>query len=541
MMYNAGSPLDASPPHVEEPPVAQAFSSSVDAGPLAETAQQFVSSVSRFIDERNTPAPKASKGQANEAGLWLAVQEQLVQTLSPASFQTWIKPLRIAHVNLDEGGLVHVTLEAASDFTRGYVKNHYAPQIAQALKAVLGCERVALTWGLQAQPDVAPSSPKTLAMQQADANAEAILAQQDQHHQLQTSGTTQTWTPRTLTSGLQPRYTFEQFVVGPFNHFAHAAAVAIAEQPGIAYNPFFIHGSVGLGKTHLIQAIGHFVLRHHPNLNVRYVTTETFTNDLIHALTTRKMDAFREKYRKIDVLIIDDIQFLEGKDKTQEEMFHTFNALHSLGKQVILSSDRPPKALARLEERLISRFEWGLIVDIQLPDLEARKAILRKKAEREGMTLRFHLDEDVLTHLAELAPNNIRELEGNFNKLAATCMLEEHPFSMETVERLFGKPTNTKRLNEDMIIELVSLQFNVSVKDIKSVGRSKEVTHARQIATYLCRELLDLSFPRLGQVFNRKHSTMLYGYEKLKGQLGTNALLKKQLDDLTQACRNLCY
>jgi chromosomal replication initiator protein len=201
----------------------------------------------------------------------------------------------------------------------------------------------------------------------------------------------------------------------------------------------------------------------------------------------------------------------------------------------------PQKALARLEERLISRFEWGLIVDIQLPDLEARKAILRKKAEREGMTLRFHLDENVLTYLAEQAPNNIRELEGNFNKLSATCMLEDAPFSMETVERLFGKPMNIKRLTEDMILELVGQHFNVPVKELKSASRHKETSHARQIATYLCRELLDLSFPRLGTLFNRKHSTMLYGYEKLKKELDTQPLLKKQVADLTTLCKNLCY
>jgi chromosomal replication initiator protein len=253
------------------------------------------------------------------------------------------------------------------------------------------------------------------------------------------------------------------------------------------------------------------------------------------------MDAFREKYRKIDLLIIDDIQFLEGKDKTQEEVFHTFNHLHGLSKQIILTSDRPPKALARLEERLISRFEWGLIVDVQVPNLEARKAILAKKAEREGLTLRFHLDNDVLTHMAEQSSNNIRELEGNFNKLIAKCMLEDAPFNMTTVESVFGLPEQTQRLSEEGILDIVSQTLGVSVKDLKGTGRNKETAHARQVATYVCREMMESSFPKLGRLFNRKHSTMLYGYEKLKEQVAQNIMLKKQVDDIMQKCRNQCY
>ena len=485
-----------------------------------------------------SPPQERTTSPSPYADLWHGALQLLGEALSPPSFQTWIRPLQLTQVLLDGEKSATVTLVASSDFTCGYVKNHYQKTLQEVFQTLLSVQRVELTFEvveLQATPS---SASVTSTLQNAEAVADCLL---DQEAKLKQAEASQPWTPRTLQSGLQPRYTFDQFVVGSFNHFAHAAALAIAEQPGIAYNPFFIHGSVGLGKTHLIQAIGHYALRYHPNLMVRYVTTETFTNDLIQSIATKKMNEFRDKYRKIDILIVDDIQFLEGKEKTQEEIFHTFNALHGLAKQVILSSDRPPKALARLEERLVSRFEWGLIVDIQLPDLEARKAILRKKAEREGLTLRFHLDDEVLTYLAEQSPHNIRELEGHFNKLAAVCMLEDKPFSMSTVEALFGVPQHSKRLDENVVLDLVSQLTGVAVKEIKGSSRSKEVAHARHLAIYVCRELLDLSFPKLGKVLGRQHSTMLYSYEKLKESIKQSQAVKKQVDELLQKCKNQCY
>lgn len=467
--------------------------------------------------------------------LWQGVQSILQTALSPPSFQTWIRPLQVLHVDLSSPSTATVQVVASSDFTCGYVKNHYAPLLSEAFGSLLGVNEVTLQWEVQAPP-----TPNLVA-NAMEGPSETPPKRGASGGETEKKESLQPWTPRTMASGLQPRYTFEQFVIGPFNHFAHAAALAIAEQPGIAYNPFFIHGSVGLGKTHLIQAIGHYALRHHPNLTVRYVTTEMFTNDLIHALTTKKMNEFRDKYRKIDLLIMDDIQFLEGKEKTQEEIFHTFNALHGLSKQVIISSDRPPKALARLEERLVSRFEWGLIVDIQLPDLEARKAILRKKAEREGLTLRFHLDEEVLTYLAESAPHNIRELEGHFNKLAAVCMLEDKPFSMSTVNALFDHRPSHQRLDEALIFEVVHQLTGISVKELKGSSRCKDISHARHLAIYACRELLDISFPKLGKTLGRQHSTMLYSYEKLKEQMKHNTVLKKQVADLLEKCQHQCY
>jgi chromosomal replication initiator protein len=519
-------------------------------GSFQEALNQLRTEVSPLAEapiSANTPHPLelSHATQAGSAGLetpspyadlWQGVQQLLSESMSPPSFQTWIRPLRLAEVRFQPDETVTVKLVATSDFTRGYVKNHYHGLIQKAFQTLLDAQAVTLEWELADAPEEA--LPPAMVQARANETAERLL---EQESKLKSAEKSQPWTPRTLASGLQPRYTFEQFVVGPFNHFAHAAALAIAEQPGIAYNPFFIHGSVGLGKTHLIQAIGHYALRHHPNLTVRYVTTETFTNDLIQSIATKRMNEFRDRYRKIDLLIVDDIQFLEGKEKTQEEIFHTFNALHGLSKQVILSSDRPPKALARLEERLVSRFEWGLIVDIQLPDLEARKAILRKKAEREGMTLRFHLDDEVMTYLAEQSPHNIRELEGHFNKLAAVCLLEDKPFNMTTVEAVFGQPQHRNRLDEHLILALVQEMSGVSVKELKGPHRAKEVAHARQLAIYACREWLDLSFPKIGKIFGRQHSTILYSYEKLKEQLSNNSVLKKEVELLMQKCQNQCY
>lgn len=498
--------------------------------------------------------------------LWQGVLSILSQQLTAPSFETWIRPLAIEALTTET---MTITLRATSEFNRGYVKNHYQKAIEKAFAELLQGD-VTLEWVVKTpvQPAVSPHnntvghSVYTLAGQpvsslqggmidnpyatqqgqsiSADQQADQIIALESLNNPH--AGKPAVWTPRMQQGHLNPRYTFEQLVVGPYNHFCHAAALAIAEQPAVAYNPFFVHGSVGLGKTHLVQAIGHYVLRHHPRLTVKYVTTEEFTNDLIQAIAAKKMEPFRERYRKIDVLMIDDIQFLEGKDKTQEEMFHTFNALHSAGKQIILTSDRPPKALARLEERLISRFEWGLIADVQTPDVETRMAILRKKAEREGLTLRFHLEPDVLRYLAETFPHNIRELEGAFNKLSAKCMLEEAPFTMETAQALFGFRATVVQLSETMVLEMVATYYNLDAKALQGANRAKELANARQVCIYLMRELLNLSFPKIGQFLgDRKHTTILYGYEKMKEQLAGNVILRKQLDDLAQKIKNGCY
>jgi chromosomal replication initiator protein len=337
------------------------------------------------------------------------------------------------------------------------------------------------------------------------------------------------WTPRVTKSNLNPKYTFETFVVGQHNRFCHAAALAVAEAPSQSYNPFFIYGGVGLGKTHLMQAIGHFALQNHPQLQVRYVTAEEFTNEMIHAISQKGMKEFQNRYRKNDILIVDDVQFLEGKTRTQEEMFHTFNTLHSANKQIILSSDRSPKRLSRLEDRLRSRFEWGLIADIQPADLETRIAILQQKAERENVNIGM----EVLTYIAELHPNNIRELEGALNKIAAYGMITRTPIDMTIAQTVFGTPVDQSRLSLEDILEKVASYYHLRPLDLKSASRAKDLSHARQIAIYLIREMTQASFPKIGSFMGgRKHTTVLYAYEKVKEDIENRPILKQQLEEL---------
>ncbi len=318
-----------------------------------------------------------------------------------------------------------------------------------------------------------------------------------------------------MESNLNPKYTFENFVVGASNQFAHAAAIAVAQNPGRAYNPLFIYGGVGLGKTHLMQAIGNFVKKLNPGKNVVYVTTESFMNDLIDSIRNDRMPSFRERYRTVDVLLIDDIQFISGKDRTQIEFFHTFNALYDSNKQVVLTSDRPPKDIPMLTERLKSRFEWGLIADIQPPDFETRVAILRKKAVSEGI----EITDDVLEVLATRIKSNIRQLEGSLLKLKAKAQLEGRPIDESLVQEMFGFQESRKveALPVERIRSLVAAKFNVSEDDLLSSSRKKKIALARQVAMYLCRKLGNYSFPKIAAAFNRDdHTTVMHAFNKVK-------------------------
>ena len=319
----------------------------------------------------------------------------------------------------------------------------------------------------------------------------------------------------TMESNLNPKYTFENFVVGASNQFAHAAAIAVAQNPGRAYNPLFIYGGVGLGKTHLMQAIGNFVKKLNPGKNVVYVTTESFMNDLIDSIRNDRMPSFRERYRTVDVLLIDDIQFISGKDRTQIEFFHTFNALYDSNKQVVLTSDRPPKDIPMLTERLKSRFEWGLIADIQPPDFETRVAILRKKAVSEGI----EITDDVLEILATRIKSNIRLLEGSLLKLKAKAQLEGRPIDESLVQEMFGFQESRKAeaLPVERIRSLVAAKFNVSEDDLLSSSRKKKIALARQVAMYLCRKLGNYSFPKIAAAFNRDdHTTVMHAFNKVQ-------------------------
>lgn len=349
---------------------------------------------------------------------------------------------------------------------------------------------------------------------------------------------TQSWQEQMPVATLNPRYTFESFVVGPSNRFAQAASLAVAEDPAGAYNPLFLYGGVGLGKTHLMQAISHYVRLHHSRMMVVYVSSETFTNDLINALQRRAMPEFRRKYRNVDVLLVDDIQFVAGKEQTQEEFFHTFNALYEAEKQIVISSDRPPKEIPTLEERLRSRFEWGLTTDIQPPDLETRIAILQNKAAEEGISL----PSETYHYIAEAIESNIRELEGALIQVVAYANIQNCPVTPEVAEialRDIVSRRSNRVITIEKIQEVVAAHYGVPVSEMKAKKRTRAIAFPRQVAMYLARELTDASLPRIGEEFGgRDHSTVIHAYDKIKEASSTERSLALTLRELEQKVRN---
>jgi chromosomal replication initiator protein len=321
---------------------------------------------------------------------------------------------------------------------------------------------------------------------------------------------------------LNPKYTFGTFVIGSHSHFAHAAAMAVAEAPARAYNPLFIYGGVGLGKTHLMHAIAHHILARHPEMKVAYLSSEKFTNELINAIKEDRMMDFKNRYRTIDLLLVDDIQFMEGKERTQEEFFHTFNALHEAGKQIVISSDRAPKEIAALADRLRTRFEWGLITDIQTPDLETRIAILKKKADMDGIDA----PDDVLHYIAAAYPNNVRELEGAFIRVMAYSSLSNATLNVALAQQALGTITPTRQVTIPVINEIVAEHYHLEVADLVGSRRTKDISQARQVAMYLARELTDMSLNIIGSKYGgRDHTTVMHAIDKVKGQLGKDTQL----------------
>ena len=336
-------------------------------------------------------------------------------------------------------------------------------------------------------------------------------------------------------ANLNPRYTFDSFVVGANNNLAHAASLAVAESPGEIYNPLFIYGGVGLGKTHLMHSIGHFILKNNPQAKVLYVTSEKFTNELIDAIRNKNnisTTEFREKYRNNDILLIDDIQFNIGKESTQEEFFHTFNSLYEAKKQIIISSDKPPKEIETLEERLRSRFEWGLTVDIQSPDYETRMAILRKKEELEG----YNIDNEVIKYIATNVKSNIRELEGALTKIVALSKLNKQEITIELAEEALKElisPNETKEVTPELIIQVVADHFGITPLDISSQKRNKEVVFPRQIVMFLCRSMTDTPLQAIGKYLGgRDHTTIIHGYEKIGADMDKNESLRNTIEIL---------
>lgn len=333
-------------------------------------------------------------------------------------------------------------------------------------------------------------------------------------------------------SFLNPKYTFDTFIIGNSNRLAHAGSVAVAESPAKAYNPLFIYGGVGLGKTHLMHAIGHYVVTNNPGYKVLYVTSEKFTNELIQAIRDDRNEQFRTKYRSIDVLLIDDIQFLGGKERTQEEFFHTFNALYEANKQIIISSDKSPNDITTLEERLRSRFEWGLIADIQSPDIETRIAILNKKTQLENIDIPY----DVLSFIAEKIPSNIRQLEGALTRLLAYNSLTYAPITLDVAKEALREilsQSPAKEITDKVIKDVVARYFSLKVSDFSSKRRSRDVSFPRQIAMYLCRVMTDLSLPKIGERFgNRDHTTVMHAFDKISVEISKNEETRKVLEEI---------
>ncbi|MFH1338705.1 MAG: chromosomal replication initiator protein DnaA, partial [Candidatus Omnitrophota bacterium] len=423
------------------------------------------------------------------------------------AFETWISPLVL---NIEESqqsnGLV---LEAPDPFFKDWVSKNYSSLIQDVLKPGLTEGRL---------------SPEIKITSGSQSVNREVEIQDFQKHWL--------GEPRDNLI-LNPRFTFENFVVGPSNRFAHAASMAVTESPARAYNPFFIYGGVGLGKTHLMQAICHYIKDKVRSVKICYTPSERFTNELINAIQHHSTSAFRQKYRGMDVLVIDDIHFIAGKESTQEEFFHTFNTLYDAHRQIVISSDRPPREIPRLEERLISRFNWGLITDIQPPDLETRVAILRKKVEKEPV----NIADEVIFFIAQLIKTNIRELEGALIRVIACSLLEERPINIDLAQEILKDfiQQSQKPVSLEKIQECVANEFGILLAELKTRRRSKNIVLPRQVAMYLSRQLTEASLPEIARFFGGKeHTTILYAYNKIKIDLEKNNNLKQRIDKIIQ-------
>ena len=430
--------------------------------------------------------------QSDYEELFRQAKELIKDELSSIAYDTWILPLKLVSID-DE----RITIKSNTDYNANFLGKRFGDLIINTFKYLTNKER-SLTiiyndekTNMEMKDDVMPS----------DSENEELEGEIELSNKI-----------------LNPKYTFDTFVVGNNNRFAQAAALAVADKPSEAYNPLFLYGGVGLGKTHLMHAIGNRILKNYRNYKILYVTSEKFTNHMINAIKDNKMEVFRNQYRKIDVLLIDDIQFIAGKKQVQEEFFHTFNELYEEKKQIIISSDRPPKEIQLLEDRLKSRFEWGLLADISCPDYETRLAILRRKAQDEKILV----DDIILANIATKIDSNIRELEGVFNKMIARASLMHTQISIELAENTINefKAENEKVLSSDYVKEIVAKYFSVDKNDLSSNKRSNEIAFPRQIAMYLCREVANMSYPKIGEDFgNRDHSTVMHACKKIENEI----------------------
>ena len=432
------------------------------------------------------------------SSLWPRVLDLLKNELTEISYNTWIRTIEPLSVNSST-----IELGVPTEFNKGILESRYIPLISNAVRQVTS----------------------------RDISVLVVIPSQESSQKL-TQSSDSSYNEDLYNSILNPKYTFDTFVIGNGNRLAHAASVAVAEAPAQAYNPLFLYGGVGLGKTHLMHAIGHYILVQNPSSKVLYVSSEKFTNELINAIKDDRNEEFRSKYRNIDVLLIDDIQFIGGKERTQEEFFHTFNALYEASKQIIISSDRPPREINTLEDRLRSRFEWGLAADIQSPDLETRIAILQKKAQLENI----YIPNDVLVFIADKVISNIRELEGALNRVIAYSSLTETELSVDLCAEALKElllASNNKVIDTTHIIEAVSRYFDLRTDDFVSQKRNRNISFPRQIAMYLCRDIIGISLPKIGAAFGgRDHTTVIHAIQKIEEDMLANVETKRSVEEL---------
>jgi chromosomal replication initiator protein len=442
--------------------------------------------------------------------LWESIAGRLREALTETTYETWFGQAGPLSLTGDK-----LLVEVPNDFTRDWIQGHFFDFVSGAARESLGRD-VVVSFSVSDSVTAIPAAPVPAASEARGRDAELRYRE-------------------TPDVELNPKYTFDLFVIGSSNRFSHAAALAVAEAPAQAYNPLFIYGGTGLGKTHLLQAIGHYVRQHSRRLTMRYVTSETFMNDFIDSLRDKRIEGFKRRYRNYDVLLIDDIQFFEGKERIQEEFFHTFNSLYEGGAQIIISSDRPPREISTLEERLRSRFEWGLLTDIQAPDLETRIAILRKKVNTERIAV---TDPEVLTFIASRVSSNIRELEGALTRVVAFSSLTDRPMTVDLAEHVlkdvYPQGDAAPEVTISRIQEAVSQRFGVTLDELVSPRRSQAVAYPRQVAMYLSRELTDSSLPKIGREFGgRDHTTVIHAKDKITRLIREDRSVYNLVQELT--------
>ena len=452
------------------------------------------------------------------AEIWVRCKDKLKESFNEKVFNVWIKPIMPLEVTD-----TYYKVAVKNDFFKTMLEENYA-QVIEGVLAGIMSKNIKLI--IETMDNGSSGS-------EAAEEMPAVPAKREQQQLFNENTSVQ----QPDESNLNPKYVFETFVIGNSNRFAHAAAQAVANDPAHAYNPLFLYGGVGLGKTHLMHAIGNRIKQNNPSMKVLYTSSEKFTNEIINSIQNKTTEAFRQKYRNIDCLIIDDIQFLKGKEQTQVEFFHTFNALKDADKQIIISSDRPPREIETVEDRLRSRFDQGLTADIQTPDLETRMAILRTKAASDNIVL----PTEVITLLATNIATNIREIEGAYNKIVAYTSLMHMPITVETAQKVLsdmGNDIKTRTITYEGIIKVVADHYNVKQDELFNKKRTQNIAFPRQVAMYLCRELADLSYPRIGELFGgRDHTTVIHAYEKISNFKNSNLAFQNELQEIIEILR----